>query len=88
MAWPGLLTFCAIREVGFRVPIPVGVLRNLPVWAVSARGPECPRYTSWTVTALLLRITPRWNPTHRKVRDEWGTLSWCGRASVVKLGGL
>ncbi len=31
MAWPGLLTFCAIREVGFRVPIPVGVLRNLAV---------------------------------------------------------
>ena len=19
------------------------------------------------------RMTPRWNPTHRKVRDEWGT---------------
>src|SRR5208282_3963676 len=51
------------------VPISVGILEILRVWVVSARGQECPRYTTWAVAALLLRITPQWNPTSRKPRD-------------------
>ncbi len=43
------------------------------LWQASQRRRKKVRRSSWEQVGM----TAQWNPTHRKMRDEWGTRRGC-----------